>query len=197
MTISRSVSYIIKPRTGTMAPRRIIMVQRETFLKVHLGSIRPIALLGEFRVRVNGLRYSLWWLRFYVRPCPRTNRFPGHLCIGWTIKQRLECNFDTLLSGKRPWSPWLESFSCCLYWCFILLLTGFWSAFHDLLTYSWPIYLFPSGVPYITSSPYHQWSCVPWLPWSCPTSSTGGPWCSMVIPWWMSLTPYIYYDDFL
>ena len=59
MTISRSVSYIIKPRTGAMAPRRIIMVQRETFLKVHLGSIRPIALLGEFRVRVGGIRYSL------------------------------------------------------------------------------------------------------------------------------------------
>ena len=59
MTISRSVSYIIKPRTGAMSPRRIIMVQRETFLKVHLGSIRPIALLGEFRVRVGGIRYSL------------------------------------------------------------------------------------------------------------------------------------------
>ena len=58
-TISRILSYIIRPSTGFMYPKGIPILKREMLLGIHLESISNISLLGTFRVSVGGLGDAL------------------------------------------------------------------------------------------------------------------------------------------
>ena len=52
--MSRSAKYIIRSRSGIMAPRIIIMLQSDIYFRIHLESISTISLLGNFSGKVGG-----------------------------------------------------------------------------------------------------------------------------------------------
>ena len=58
-TITKSIDYIIRLITGFVDPRKIIMLQKEVFLRTHLDRARKFSLPGKFRGRVGGIGDAL------------------------------------------------------------------------------------------------------------------------------------------